>query len=122
MLRHDPPRGKHDQIHSCHPGFASRTGEHCVDGRVWVVEGDRVDTVEQLQVVLIRSIVAVPSHYIERRVGQSGREQLILKFADGYMAGRHILESSHRVSEVARVSEAIGADGTEQRQLEMAFE
>lgn len=44
------------------------TGHTCVNGGVWVVVRDGVHGVELGEVVLIGSIVAVPSHDIERRV------------------------------------------------------
>ena len=56
------------------PWVETRGGEHCENGRVWMVEGDGIDGVEVLEVVPVRSVVPVPSedrlpgHHVERTV------------------------------------------------------
>ena len=62
------------------PGTTRWRGEHRVDRRVGVIERNRVDAVEERQIVLVRRVVAMPRDYIERRVIDEGGPEAAQEF------------------------------------------
>ena len=96
-----------------------RRRQHAVDRRVGVVEGDRVDALEPVEVVLERHVVAAPRDDVERRVIDLGLPQAAAVLGDDAEVAVAILERRDRREEVARVGEAERADRTEIRQPQL---
>ena len=68
---------------------------------------------KQRQVVLVGRVVAVPGHDVERRVIDARRPEPAQKFRGDVKVAVAIFEGGDGRFEVARVGEAIGADGPE---------
>ena len=100
------------------PGMSRGRGQHGVDGRVGVVEGDGVDAVEARQVVLVRRVVAVPGDHVERRVIDERGPQAAEKLGGDVELAVAVFIGGHGRLEVARIGEAVGADGAELGQAE----
>ncbi|PAV93097.1 hypothetical protein WR25_09979 [Diploscapter pachys] len=85
-----------------------------------MVETDRVDRVEVRQVVAPWGEIAVPCHHVERAVVERHRPQRSHELLDHLGRLVAILEPRDRRFEIARVGEAVGADGAEIGQAEQA--
>ena len=83
-----------------------------------MIEAHRVDAVEARQIVLVRRVVAVPRHHVERRVIDLGDPQLAEEFGDDAAIGIEIFERRDGRQKIARVGEAVGADRAEFGQAE----
>ena len=83
-----------------------------------MIETHRVDAVEARQIVLVRRVVAVPRHHVERRVIDLRDPQLAEEFGDDAAVRSTIFERRHRREEVARIGQPVGADRAEFRQTE----
>ena len=62
------------------PGTCRWRAQHRVDRWVGVIERNRVDAVEQREIVLVRRVVAVPRNDIQRRVIDEGGPEAAQKF------------------------------------------
>jgi hypothetical protein len=68
VLLDQPARWKDNEITKCLPWVICLRCQHSKDRGVWVVEGDRSNSIELSEVVLVRCVVSMPSYNIERRV------------------------------------------------------
>jgi len=78
-----------------------------------MVERDRVDRVEMRQVVLVRRIVAVPSHNVKRGVILLGLKQKASVLVDNLEGLLLVRERSHGGLEVTTVRQSVGSNGTQ---------
>ena len=83
-----------------------------------MIERNRVDAVEERQIVLVGRVVAVPCHDIERRVIDDGRPQPAQKFRGDVELAFAIFKRRYGRLEVARIGQAICADRAQFRQPE----
>lgn len=129
VLTDQPARWEDDEVG--HGG--ARNGrwrrEHCEDGRVWVVVGDGANGVEAAQVVLVGVVVALPGDNVEGRVGLASLEERVVHL-DGDVEGVAALgscrakvfaELSHGRLEVSRVGQAVGTNGAQLWENEVAL-
>src|SRR5258706_5524474 len=78
----------------------------------------RAHRVESAQIVLVRDVVAVPSHDIERRVVHLSSPQSTEEFADQYTVSGAIFVMSPRRQKITRVGKPVGTNRTQIRQFE----
>src|SRR5271170_118000 len=78
-----------------------------------MVEADRVDRVVAGHVVLVGRVVSVPGDDVERGVVEGRDPETAEEFGDDVEAAFAIVEGGYGGEEIARVSEAVGADGAE---------
>lgn len=122
MLLHGPARREDDKVCDCRPSAVRRAGKHSKDGRVRVVERDRVDDHELGEVVFKGDVVAVPGDHVEGAVALFGLEQVALVLGGHRVVHAAVLVPRRRRQEVAGVCQAVGPYGPEVGQLEMAVE
>jgi hypothetical protein len=120
VLCHHPARGEDDKVYSCNAGLQGWAREHGEYGGVKVVERHSVDHAEGGKVVLIRRVVAVPSHDIERAVILLAHPQRPPKLVNDDVRGIHLLKRSVWLQEVTGSGEAVGAYGPKVWQLKVA--
>lgn len=60
-----PPWRENDEVKGGLTRIVCLDRQDCEDGRIWVIVGDRTHSVKLVQVILERSIVAVPCHDVE---------------------------------------------------------
>ncbi len=118
VLGHHPARGEDGEVAIGRAGNQRGRGEHGVDGWVGMVEGDGVDAVEQRQVVLVGRVVAVPADHVERRVIDERGPEPAEKFRGDVELAIAIFIRGNGREEIARIGEAVGADGAQLRQAE----
>jgi hypothetical protein len=87
--------------------------------RVRVIEEDRAYGAEGPQVVFAGRVVAVPGDHVQRRVADLRRVELPAPLDDELGGPLHVLIGRHRRLEVPRIGQAVGADGTAARQVEL---
>lgn len=130
VLADEPARREDDKVGHGGAGHGRRRREHREDGRVRVVVGDCADGVEAAQVVLVRVVVAVPGDDVKGRVGLARLEERVVHLdgdgeggvtALGGGGAKVLAEVSHGRLEVARVGEAVGADGAQLGEDEVAL-
>lgn len=113
VFLHGPARWEDDKISNGNTRLLGLACEHCEDGGVNVVVGDRVDGVEKCEVVLVRGIVSVPSNNIEGRVVLFGSEQAAAILVDDTEGLLLLDECSNRGLEVAAVGKTVGTNRSE---------
>ena len=89
-----------------------------------MVEGDGANGVEAAEVVFVGIVCAVPGDDVKGRVVLSRGEEVAREFGEngvGVRAGVVFCEGSHGGLEVACVGEAVGPDGSQFREREMAL-
>lgn len=129
VLADQPARREDDEVGHGGARNGRRRREHREDGRVWVVVRDGADGVEAAQIVLVGVVVALPGDDVEWRVGLASlKERVVHLDGDGEGAaalggrGAKVLaEVSDGRLEVARVGQAVGADGAQLREDEVAL-
>lgn len=82
VLSYQPSRREYDKITGCLAWILSLCCQNCEDGRVWVVVRNRANSIKLFQVILIGSVVSMPSHYIKGRVMLFILEELALELID----------------------------------------
>ncbi len=100
------------------PANARWRAQHRVDRRIGMVERNRVDAVEQRQVVLVRRIVSMPGHHVERRVIDECRPQPAEEFRGDMEFAFAIFIRRDRSLEVARIRQAVRPDRPQFRKPE----
>ena len=99
-----------------------RRRQHREDARVRVVERDGPDRVEPAEVVLVRVVESMPCDHVERRVSLLRGVEMSGKLGEDapFRFGVFIKVGYGRL-EVSRVGEAVGADGSQLRECEVAL-
>lgn len=114
-----------DEVDHGDTGLGGGARQHGEDGRVQVVEADRVDCAVVAQIVLVGAEVAVPGDHVVRRVGHAEVEHLVLELVH-HLVRRNgvvgVLEPRDWALEVTRIGQSVGADGAEVGQLEVSLE
>ncbi|MNM86767.1 hypothetical protein D3C81_989290 [compost metagenome] len=118
VLHCQPARPEDDKVDGVHARGVRRRLQHQEDRRIRVVEADRADGVEAAQVVLVRRVVAVPGHHVQRRMADPGTPQVALELGHQLEIALAVFIAGHRRQEVARVGQAVGADHAQVGQLE----
>lgn len=129
VLADEPARREDDKVGHGGARDGRRRREHREDGRVRVVVGNCADGVEAAQVVLVGVVVAVPGDDVKGRVCLAGLEERVVHLdgdGEGVAAlgggrAKVLAEVSHGRLEVARVGQAVGADGAQVREDEVAL-
>ena len=65
VLLHEPARWENDKVKSRLAWVICLCGQYCEDRWIWVVERDRSDSAELVQVVFEGVIIAVPRNNVE---------------------------------------------------------
>mmetsp|Transcript_5598 Transcript_5598/g.18680 ORF Transcript_5598/g.18680 Transcript_5598/m.18680 type:complete len:355 (+) Transcript_5598:560-1624(+) len=116
------PRREDDEVGGGNARLVGRHGEHGEDRGVRVVDPHAVDWVKPVQVIFERDVIAVPAHHVEDRVRTPGAEELPQVLAPEREVTGAVLEPRVRVHKVARLGQAVCADGAEVRKSEVATE
>ncbi len=75
-----------------------------------MIEFDGIDDHKLGQVVLVRRVVAVPGHYVERAVVLHCAEQVALVFVDHLVVDTvDVFEPGRRSQKVSRIGQSVGA-------------
>jgi hypothetical protein len=122
ILRHHPTGRENDEIYGCYARLQRGAGENGEYGGVEVVEGHGVHHAEVGKVVLIRRVVAVPSHNVEWAMPLLTKPQRAAELMDDDVGRVDLFERSVRHQEVACGGKAVCSYGSEVRQLEVARE
>lgn len=64
---------ENDEIGQSRPRMIRLTRQHRVNARIQMIVSHRVDGTKSREVVLVRKVIAVPSHYIVRRMVAGAR-------------------------------------------------
>ena len=118
VLGDHPTRRKDREVAVGGAGNVGRRGQHRVDGWIGMIERNGVDAVEEREIVFVGRVVAVPCDDIERRVIDEGAPQAAQEFGDDVELAVAIFEGGDGRFEIARIGEAVGADGAEFGQAE----
>jgi hypothetical protein len=118
MFGNDPTRREYRKVAIGRAWNCRWSTQHCVDRRVGVIEGDTIDAIESRHVVFVRRIVAVPGDDVERRVVNERGPEAAEEFGDNVKLSVAIFEGCNRSLKVARIRQAICADGAQLRQAE----
>lgn len=129
VLADEPARGEDDEVGDGGAGHAGRGGQDGEDGRVRVVVGDGADGVEAAQVVLVGVVVALPADDVKGRVGLARVEERVVELdgdvervaALGGRGAKVLAEMGYRCLEVAGVGEAVGTNGAQLGEVEVAL-
>ena len=125
VFLHEPAGREDDEVGDCGTGAMGMTGrgKYGEDGWVRVVVGDAANGVEAAEIVLVRIVEAVPGDDVEGCVGLRGGEERPTKLAENGPGRVGVVfgEGSEGGLEVAGVGEAVGADGTEFGEGEVAL-
>ena len=116
VLRHQPARRKDHEVEVGRAGRVARRGQYGEDRRVGMIEADRADRIERAQVVLVRDMVAMPRHDIQRRVADAGVPEMALELGDEFEVAVDVLEGRMRREEIARIGQPVAADRAEVRE------
>ena len=100
------------------PGVSVERLQHQEDRGVGVIEADRPDRVEALEVVLVRRMIAVPGHDVERRVVDRGPPQVACELRDELEVALPVLVPRDGRPEVAGIGEPVAADRPQVRKAE----
>ena len=119
---HHPAWGEDDEVYGCNAGLQGWAGEHGEYGGVEVVERHGVHHAEGGKVVLIRRVVAVPPHDIERAVILLAHPQRPPELVNDDVRGVYLLKRSVWHQEVTGSGEAVGTYGTKVWQLKVSSE
>ena len=120
-----PALGEDSKITSGNSRLGSGAGDDGEDRRVRVVVGDRVHSVEAVQIVLEGDIVTPPSDNVEDRMVHFGDmhfvQKFVVHFERNFLFGS-LRGTSHRGEKVTGSSESVGTDGTEVREDEVTID
>lgn len=72
-----------------------------------VIERNRVNDHELVQIVLEGDVIPVPSYHVEGAVSLSGNEQLAVKFTEDLVVGFAVLVAGDRRLKVSRIRQAV---------------
>ncbi len=126
----EPARREDDEVGDGRARALRRRRQHREDRRVRVVVRDAADRVEAPEVVLVRVVVPVPGHDVERRVRLPRPEEPVVELGRDRVLGRPVrrrgaevpvAEAGHGRLEVPHVGEPVGPDRPELRQREVAL-
>lgn len=122
VLLNRPPRRKDNKIGNGRSVPIARTRQHRENARIAMIEADRIDHHELGKIVLVRDVVSVPRHHIERRMILSCNEQRSL------VLGHHlesldftIFEPRCRCEEITWIGQSIRSNRAQIRKLEVAI-
>lgn len=129
VLTNQPAGREDDEVGDGGAGHAGRGRQDGEDGRVRVVVRDGADGVEAAQVVLVGVVVALPADDVKGRVGLVRVEERVVELdgdveriaALGGRGAKVLAEMGHGGLEVAGVGEAVGADGAQLGEVEVAL-
>lgn len=134
VLAHQPSGGEDDKVGNRRARDGARRGEDGEDGGVRVVKRDGANGVEAAEVVLVRVVVALPPNHVKRRVRLRGLEQSVVELhrhgvvtaattgsACRSRRAKVLGKVRHGGLEITGVGEAVGANGAELGELEMAL-
>ena len=120
ILRHQPAIREDHEVDIGGARRLGGRGQHGEDRGVGMVEQDRPDRGEAAQIVFVGRVVAVPGDDIERRVIDLASPRAAAPFHE-HPGGRvAVLVGGDRRQEIARVGEAVRADGAALGQRERA--
>src|ERR1700761_8055786 len=83
-----------------------------------MIEADTVDAIKIRHVVLVRCVVAVPSHHVERRGIDACRPQPALELAQGLKVAIHVLKRCDGIQKITWICQPVGADWSQVGQAE----
>ena len=86
-----------------------------------MVERDRTHAAILTQIVLVRDVVPMPRHDVERGVTDSCAEEASREFINHRVLSFDVFELRRRVQEVARVCKTVCSDRTKPGELEVAL-
>ena len=132
VLRDGPPGRENDEIRNGHSRPHRLACQHGENGRILssgktnfffendetlmaadthtMIELDGIDDHELWQVVLVRRVVAVPGHHVERAVVLHCAEQVTLELVDHLVVDTvHVFEPGRRSDKVSRIGQSVGA-------------
>ncbi len=78
-----------------------------------MVKADGAYGIESTQVVLVRCVIAVPRHHVERRVVDGSTPQVAVQLCDQLEITLFILVPGVRREEVSRVRKTVRPNGTQ---------
>ena len=121
MLSNEPSRGKHHKVTNGLARLVSLGGHNGEYAGIGVVKANRADRVVQVEVIFVGSIVALPSHHIERAVVLGVAEKFASEFAPDRPFRRIIFVPTHGELELPRSGKSVCSDGSKVWDLEMRF-
>ena len=122
----DKPAGREDdEVGDCRARNRRRSREDGEDGGVGVVIGDATNSIKAAEVVFVGIIGAVPRYNIERSMALFGSKEVAIELRENGVlrVGRGMIfnEIRGRGLKVPCISQAIGTNGPELRELEVAL-
>ena len=120
----EPASWEYHEVAECFTWIIALAGEHCENRRIWVFLADASNYDVVIQVVFTRRVVAIPGDHVERRVVHFGLEEAVHEFRDyceSTIGALLVLEASHRILEIFRVSKTVSSDRTCAWKFEMSL-